>query len=117
MRYSIPQPFPLQESILCHYKAFLGEQNLKHRIIKTYFSGIRYFQILQLMGNLFAEGAMPRLEYILAGYNHGTPRQPEYGFRLPWMSWSFFGRPGFRTPHSLMAQCCGQQHVWVPSDR
>ena len=67
MRYGIHQPFPLQKHVLCNYVAFLAGQHLKHRTIKAYLSGIPHLQIQKAMGNPFANGSMPRLEYILTG--------------------------------------------------
>ena len=67
MKYSVQNPFPLEENILCSYVAYLAEQNLKHRTIKAYLSGIRYLQIQKSLGNPFASGSMARLEYVLAG--------------------------------------------------
>lgn len=40
---------------------------MKHQSIKSYLSGIRFRQIQQSFGNPFANGAMPHLEYVLAG--------------------------------------------------
>ena len=67
MRYGISTPFPLQEDILCSYVAFLAKEGLKHQSIKAYLTGIRYLQIQKSLGNPFANGGMPRLEYVLTG--------------------------------------------------
>lgn len=38
-------PFPLSEPILCQYAVMLASSKLKSQTIKSYLSGIRYFQI------------------------------------------------------------------------
>ena len=53
--------------MLCRYVAFLAQQHLKYRTTKAYLSAIRCLQIQRGMGNPFADGAMPRLEYVLSG--------------------------------------------------
>ena len=67
MKFDIQEPFPLQEDVLCRYVAFLAQQHLKFRTIKAYLSAIRCLQIQRGLGNPFADGSMPRLEYVLAG--------------------------------------------------
>ena len=52
--------------MLCRFAAFLGQQRLKHRTVKSYLSGLRYAQIHRGLGNPFVID-MPRLEYVLAG--------------------------------------------------
>ena len=47
--------------------AFLAREGLKHRFIKSYLSCIRFAQITLSLGNPFANGAMPCLEYVLGG--------------------------------------------------
>ena len=59
-------PFPLSETLLCYFVAFLGQQQLKHRTAKSYLSGLHFAQIHQGLGNPFLTD-MPRLEYVLAG--------------------------------------------------
>ena len=67
VRFQVQEPFPLQEDVLCRYVAFLAQQHLKYRTTKAYLSAIRCLQIQRGMGNPFADGAMPQLEYVLSG--------------------------------------------------
>ena len=67
IKYGIQDPYPLREDRLCSYVAFLAEEGLKHRTIKAYLAGIRCLQIHKALGNPFAHGSMPRLEYVLSG--------------------------------------------------
>ena len=60
------EPFPLQEDTLCRFVAFLAQEGLKHRSIKSYLSGLRFAQIHHAQGNPF-DKPLPRLEYVLAG--------------------------------------------------
>ena len=66
-RFGVANPYPLTESILCRYVAFLGQEGLKHSTIKSYLSGIRFAKIHLSLGKPFSNGAMPRLEYVLSG--------------------------------------------------
>jgi hypothetical protein len=63
-QFNVECQFPLTEATLCRFVAFLGQQNLKHRTIKSYLSGLRFTQINQGLGNPFRED-MPRLNYVL----------------------------------------------------
>ena len=72
--YGIQSPLPLQENILCSFVAYLAGKNLKHRTIKAYLSGIRHLQIQKSLGNPFASGSMPRLEYVLTGIKRAQSR-------------------------------------------
>ena len=65
-KFGLEHPFPLSEAQLCRFAAFLGQERLKHRTIKSYLSGLRFAQIHQGLGNPFTAD-MPRLEYLLAG--------------------------------------------------
>ena len=60
------QPYPSTEIILCQFVAYLGQQYLKHKTIKSYLSGIRFFHILRAGSNPFLTD-MPRLHYVLRG--------------------------------------------------
>ena len=66
-KYGISPAYPLHEDILCRYVASLAKEGLKYRTIKAYLSGIRCLQIQMSMGNPFASGRFPRLEYVLTG--------------------------------------------------
>ena len=59
-------PLPLTEHGLCGFVAHLADENLKHRTVKTYLSGLRYYQIKAGLPDPF-QGAMPRLSYVLKG--------------------------------------------------
>ena len=78
------QAFPVTEQTLSRFAAFLGQQNIKHRTIKSYLSGIRFTQIQLGLGDPFKDKSMPLLEYVLTGIKRkqakvGTPPKP----RLP----------------------------------
>ena len=45
LKYGVITTFPLQEDILCRYIAFLVQEGLKHRSIKSHSYGIRCLQI------------------------------------------------------------------------
>ena len=58
-------PYP-SECGLCAFVAHLADEQLKHRTVKTYLSGLRYHQIKAGFPDPF-QGAMPRLAYVLRG--------------------------------------------------
>ena len=66
-RFKIQNPFPLTESIICRFVAFLDQEGLKHHTLKVYLSGLRFAQIYQALGNPFLKDSMPLLDYVLAG--------------------------------------------------
>ncbi len=76
--------FPVTEQTLARFPTFLGQQQLKHRTIKTYLSGLRFAQIQSGLGDPFHAKSMPLLEYVLSGIKReqsksGAPPKP----RLP----------------------------------
>ena len=73
----ITQPFPPSENVLCRYVTYLGQQNLKHKTIKAYLSGLRFTQIHLGGGDPFQNDAMPQLEYMLKGIKQVQGRQAE----------------------------------------
>ena len=52
--------------MLCKFVAFLADESLQHRTIKTYLSGLRFFQIRSGLADPF-QSPMPRLDYVLKG--------------------------------------------------
>ena len=63
--------------MLCRYVTYLGQQNLKHKTIKAYLSGLRFTQIHLGGGNPFQNDAMPQLEYVLKGIKRVQARPAE----------------------------------------
>ena len=77
-------PVPVTEQVLCRFVSYLASQGLKHRTIKVYLSGIRYFQIKRGQADVFRDAQTARLEYVLRGVKRheseqGTRSRP----RLP----------------------------------
>ena len=60
------EPLPASEVVLGGFIAHLADAGLKHRSIKVYLSGIRYFHVKAGLVDPF-RGAMPRLDYIMRG--------------------------------------------------
>ena len=58
---------PVSEVVLCGFVSYLADDGLKHRTIKTYLSGVRYYQIKSGYHDPFEGTAMPRLEYVMNG--------------------------------------------------
>ena len=59
-------PLPLYESVLCKFVTQLAEESFQYRSIKTYLSGLRYFQISTGLGDPY-KAHMPKLDYVLKG--------------------------------------------------
>ena len=60
-------PLPVSQCILCEFILQLADEGLKHRSIKTYLSGVRYYQIRSGHHDPFQGAPMPRLEYVMKG--------------------------------------------------
>ena len=60
------QSLPTSETILSQFFGFLGQQQLKHKIIKSYLTSIRFFHIINNRGNPFIRD-MPQLQYVIRG--------------------------------------------------
>ena len=66
-------PFPLSESTLCRFVAYLFDHNLSSSSIRLYLSALRFFQILQGLGDP-SLSAFVRLHYVLRGISRAQPR-------------------------------------------
>ena len=51
---------------ICKFVTHLAEESLQYRSIKTYLSGLRYFQISAGLGDPY-KAHMPKLDYVLKG--------------------------------------------------
>ena len=60
-------PLPVSEDVLCKFVSHLADSDLKHRTIKTYLSGVRYYNIRSGFPDPFQSSHMPRLDYTLRG--------------------------------------------------
>ncbi len=74
----------MKEEALCQFAAYLGQQKLRYRTIKSYLSGIRFAQIDLNLGDPFKDKSLPRLNHVLTGIKQvqaraGPPPKP----RLP----------------------------------
>ena len=65
-------PFPLSETILCHFVAFLVSSGLSYQSVRVYLSALRHYQLLHggvdpCFSSLF------RLHYVLRGVRRSLP--------------------------------------------
>ena len=60
-------PLPASEIKLCAFASGLADEGLKHRTIKTYMAGVRYYHIRSGYADPFQGAAMPRLDYVMKG--------------------------------------------------
>ena len=68
--YSLPNPFPVSESILCYFVSFLGSEvggQLAPSTIKTYLAAIRHTQVLLGFPEPRESSSLPRLKLVQAG--------------------------------------------------
>ncbi len=106
--------FPVTEQTLARFSAFLGQQQLKHRTIKTYLSGLRFAQIQSGLGDPFHTKSIPLLEYVLSGIKHEQSNREyplNHGSQLPRTSWSTSGVHGSIRQYSRTRSCYGQQRA------
>ncbi len=59
-------PLPVSEGTLCMFVAFLANQDVSHRSIKSYLSGVRHLQISQGLQAPHIEN-MTQLEQVFEG--------------------------------------------------
>ena len=69
------RPLPLSESSLSKFVAYLADNKLKYRTIKTYLSGVRFLQIRSGFPDPFGDSHMPRLQYTLKGIKRVEARE------------------------------------------
>ena len=59
-------PLPVRESVLCKFVSYLADESIQYRTIKTYLSGLRFYQIRAGLNDPF-QAPTPRLDYVLRG--------------------------------------------------
>ena len=71
-RYRVSNPFPVSESLLCYYVAFLAQEGLAPLSIKRYLAAVRHLQILLGYPDknkaLQQQASRPRLPITGGGY-------------------------------------------------
>ena len=60
-------PLPVSEGLLCKFVTYLVSEGLKHQSLKTYLSGVWYWQIRSGYLDPFHNSHMPRLDYTMKG--------------------------------------------------
>ena len=112
-RFHVFNPFPVTESILCSFAAFLADEKLSPQSIKTYLAAVRNIQISLGLPDPRQESSLPVLERVQAGitrtrFQQGTPSR----IRLP-ITAGLLGRIRTALDHSshpekvlLWAVCC-----------
>ena len=58
---------PVTEVVLCGFVSSLADEGLKHHTIKTYLSGVHYYQIKSGYADPFRGALLPRLDYVMKG--------------------------------------------------
>ena len=70
-QYSVLNPFPVTESTLTQFVAFLFEAQLTGATVKNYLAAVRYTQIALGLGDPEMSN-MPKLEYVVKGFKHSA---------------------------------------------
>ncbi len=60
-------PVPATEELLCHFAAFLANDDLHHRSIKSYLPGVRHLQISEGHGGPFTASLQHLHYYVMRG--------------------------------------------------
>ena len=85
IHFSIGNPFPVSESLLCYFAAFLAREGLAPTSIKVYLAAVRYMQVVMGFPEPRAVSCLPRLKLVINGIartrastdqTHGRPRLP-----------------------------------------
>ena len=75
---------PVTEVVLCGFVSSLADEGLKHRTIKTYLSGVRYYQIKSGYADPFRGALLPHLDYVMKGIKcHQAKAGAKAHTRLP----------------------------------
>jgi hypothetical protein len=83
-RYQVQDPFPVTETLLCSFAAFLGDEGLAPQTIKSYLSAIRNTQLSLGLPDPRETSALPVLRRVLGGISRSrVGRSPPSGVRLP----------------------------------
>ena len=104
----------VSEAVLCKFVAHLADEGLKHRTIKTYLSGVRYFQIRKGRPDPFRGSSMPRLDYVMRGVKRHQaklgvaqrPRLPITPSLLRRLKGVWLASGGERDTKLIWAACC-----------
>ena len=71
-QHKVVSPFPLTESVLLQFVAFLSLEGLSYPSVRAYLSGLRFMQILSGLEDP-AFSSFGRLEYVLRGVRRLSP--------------------------------------------
>ena len=82
-RYNVLTPFPVSESLLCYYAAFLATDRLSPQTIKVYLAAIRHMQITMGLPEPREFSSMPRLRLVQSGIQRTHSSQTTAKVRLP----------------------------------
>ena len=80
--FNIVSPFPVSESILCYFSAYLASQHLSPQTIKTYLAGIRFTQITLGLPEPKEFSSLPRLRMVQAGIKRVHSQRPPDSIRV-----------------------------------
>ena len=84
LRYSVPDPFPVTEYLLCCFAAFMAEEGLAPQSIKSYLSAVRNTQLSLGLPDPREQSALPVLKRVQMGISRARlGRQQPSRVRLP----------------------------------
>ena len=82
--FSVTNPFPVSESLLCYFVTYLASQGISPATIKTYLAAVRNAQILRGHPEPRHSSSLPRLQLLQSGVRReALHRSPATVPRLP----------------------------------
>jgi len=76
-RYNMLTPFPVSETLLCYYAAFLPTDRLSPQTIKVYLAAIRHMQITKVFLSLESFCLCPDFTWCNQAFNEPTVVRPQ----------------------------------------
>ncbi len=113
MDFNVSSPFPVVESTLCYFAAFLAQEGLAPSSIKVYLAAVRHMQVLMGLPEPRASSSLPRLKLVLNGIARARaaaglpqkPRLPVTVHTLTKLQTVMAGRPPSQNSAMLWAAC------------
>ena len=111
--FNVSSPFPVVESTLCYFAAFLAQEGLAPSSIKVYLAAVRHMQVLMGLPEPRASSSLPRLKLVLNGIARARaaaglpqkPRLPVTVHTLTKLQTVMAGRPPSQNSAMLWAAC------------
>ena len=81
--FQLPDPFPVTETVLCSFAAYLADQGLSLQTVKSYLAGVRNMQLSLGLPDPRDQSSLPILKHVQAGIKRARLRTTPARVRLP----------------------------------